>query len=74
MSEIVQPFQKLVEYFNSLKLARHMRMLFYSVLKTEGDIFVELGQFDFAIKCYKTIKDYCDDWTGMEYVKMKTYE
>jgi hypothetical protein len=57
-----------------MKLARHMRVMFYCVLKTEGDILVDLTQYDLAIKCYKTIKDYCDEWQGMDYIKMKTYE
>ena len=53
-----------------------MKMVFYCVLKTEGDIFVELSQFDFAIKCYKTLKDLCVAWGrngDMLPFKMKTY-
>ena len=51
-----------------------MHLLLYGVLKTEGDIFVELNQFDLAIKAYKTLKDYCDNWGGMIPLKMKIYE
>ena len=42
-----------------------MPILLYSVLKTQGDILVELCRFDLAIKAYKTLKDYCDSWGNM---------
>jgi hypothetical protein len=51
-----------------------MQILLYGVLKTEGDILVELNQFDLAIKAYKTLKDYCENWGGMVSLKMKIYE
>jgi len=54
-----------------------MKMVFYAVIKTEGDIFVDLQQYDLAIKCYKTLKDLCVAWgrnEDMLAMKMKTYE
>jgi hypothetical protein len=52
-------------------------MLHIAVLKTEGDILMDLLQFDRAIKCNKKIKDYCDDIKdnfNSEPIKMKMYE
>jgi len=37
-------------------------MIIYSVLKTQGDVLVEMGFFDRAIMAYKTIKDMCGVW------------
>ena len=51
-----------------------MKVVFYSLLKTEGDILFEMSEYDLAIRCYKTLKDYCRSWGSMEYLKMKTYE
>jgi len=51
-----------------------MKCLFYAVLKVEGDILLDLNEHDLAIKCFKTLKDYCDVWGDMEKLKMKTYE
>jgi hypothetical protein len=51
-----------------------MKLIFYTVLKTEGDILFELAEYDLAIKCFKSLKDYCRIWGNMEYLKMKTYE
>ena len=48
--------------------------MFYSILKTEGDLLFEMSEYDLAIRCYKTLKDYCRSWGSMEYLKMKTYE
>ena len=55
-------------------LVKPMKFLFYAVLKVEGDILIDLNLIDLAIKCFKTLKDYCDMWGNMEKLKMKTYE
>ena len=52
-------------------------MLYFAILKTEGDILVDLSQFDRAIKCNKTMKDYCEkikDHYDSDSLKMKMYE
>ena len=45
-------------------------MILYCALKTLGNIFVDMNMFDRAIKVYKTLKDYCDEW-GPTFLKMK---
>ena len=51
-----------------------MKVLFYAILKVEGDILIDLDRIDLAIKCFKTLKDQCDIWEDMDKLKMKTYE
>jgi hypothetical protein len=34
-----------------------MKMSFYVMLKTEGDILLEMAEYDLAIKCFKVLKD-----------------
>ena len=55
-------------------MTKNFRILFYALLKVEGDILIDLNKIDLAIKCFKTLKDYCDTWGGMDRLKMKTYE
>ena len=45
-----------------------MKVIFYALLKAEGDILVEMNEWDLAIKCYKTLKDYCRAWGNMEFL------
>ena len=50
-------------------------MIAYSVLKTEGDILVDMGFFDKAIKAYKTAKDFTEVWgPSFNRLKMRLYE
>ena len=42
------------------------KMLFYCILKTEGDIFIELRDFHRAIQAYKSLKNYCKVWELLE--------
>ena len=74
LSNLVDSFQYFVEEFEAHGYTKHFKHLFYAVLKTEGDILVELSQFDYAVKCYKTLKDFCEMWGDMVSLKMKTYE
>ena len=57
MGDFVESFSVFVEFFQDLIMPAGVNFIFYSVLKTEGDILMDLREFDFAIKCYKTIKD-----------------
>jgi hypothetical protein len=61
----VENCSKFVEGFESTKFTQVIKLCLYAVLKTEGDILIELGQYDLAIKCFKTLKDQCDIWGGM---------
>jgi len=74
MKTIVKLFENFIKRFNSPAVQNKMPILLYSVLKTQGDILVEIRQFDLAIKAYKTLKDYCDAWGNMTSLKMKIYE
>ena len=51
-------------------------MLFYCVMKTKGDIMVDLQQFNLAIIAYKRLKGECERWGGkeMHLLKMKMFE
>ena len=71
---IVEVFQDFLLEFEIQNLAKPMKCLFYAMLKVEGDILLDLNEHDLAIKCFKTLKDYCDVWGDMEKLKMKTYE
>lgn len=42
------------------------KMIFYCLLKTEGDIMIELNDYDKAIKAYKALRNYCRAWGLME--------
>ena len=72
--EIVQSFESFVHQFEIQNLCKPMKVIFYAVLKVEGDILIDLNRIDEAIKCFKTLKDYCDIWEDMDKLKMKTYE
>jgi len=53
---IVDIFQDFVLIFQNLQFTKgKRRMLLFLVLKTEGDIFQELRDFDKAIKAYKAL-------------------
>jgi hypothetical protein len=60
--EIVQSFEQFVYQFEIQNLTKPMKVVFYAVLKVEGDILIDLNKIDEAIKCFKTLKDYCDIW------------
>lgn len=47
-----------------------LNMIIYCVMKTQGDIFVDMIMFDRAIKVYKTLKDFCHD-QGPDFLRMK---
>jgi hypothetical protein len=70
----VEQFELIVYRYEDSRFGKHMKVVFYSLLKTEGDILFEMSEYDLAIRCYKTLKDYCRSWGSMEYLKMKTYE
>jgi hypothetical protein len=39
----VEHFEKIIREFEEAEMAKHLYVLFYGILKTEGDIFVELN-------------------------------
>jgi hypothetical protein len=57
---VVRLFEDFVEEWMKSKLADLIPNMLYSVLKTEGDILVELLEYDRAIKAYKVLKDLCE--------------
>ena len=42
------------------------KLIFYCLLKTEGDIMIELDDYDKAIKAYKALRNYCRVWGLLE--------
>jgi hypothetical protein len=49
--------------------------MIYSVLKTEGDILVDMHYYDRAIAAYKTLKDFLTLWgPTFRRLKMAIYE
>ena len=63
-----------METFEDMKLPKTLDMVFYAVLKTEGDLFVELQEYDYAIKVFKTLKDFINFWGHMDQLKIPVYE
>ena len=61
--QIVDMFQDFVLCFTTLAFTKgKRRMLLYLIIKTEGDIFQELRDYDRAIKAYKALLSYCELW------------
>ena len=48
------------------------KIIFYIVLKAEADVFMELENYDSAIKAHKSLKNYCKKWR-QENVILKNY-
>ena len=42
------------------------KLIFYCLLKTEGDIMIELGDHNKAIQAYKALRNYCRAWGLLE--------
>ena len=42
------------------------KLIFYCLLKTEGDIMIELGDYNKAIQAYKALRNYCRVWGLLE--------
>lgn len=42
------------------------KLIFFCLLKTEGDIMIELNDYDKAIKAYKALRNYCRVWGMIE--------
>ena len=56
-------FQDFVLEFNRTPFTDgKKKLLLFTVLKAEGDIFQELREYDRAIKAYKSLKNFCDIW------------
>ena len=60
---LMNMFQDFVLEFNRSDFTKGKRkLLLFTVLKAEGDIFQELREYDRAIRAYKALKNYCDIW------------
>ena len=71
---LVNLFQDFVLEYNRVSFTNGKRkLLLFTVLKAEGDIFQELREYDKAIRAYKSLKNYCDIWT-LKYPAMMTCE
>ena len=50
------------EYVEDKSLVFRNKMIFYCILKTEADIFIELRDFNRAIQAFKALRNYCKHW------------
>ena len=58
-----QLFENFVQvYTNDKNPLFDNKLIFYCLLKTEGDILIELNDYDKAIKAYKALRNYCRVW------------
>ena len=57
LQQCVTAFEQCVYHFGESRFAKQMKMSFYAMLKTEGDILFEMAEYDLAIKCFKVLKD-----------------
>ncbi len=73
MVKLVESFEEFIATFDQIRLPPGMNLIYYVVLKTEGDIFVELQEFDIAIKVFTTVKKYLKSWGHMEKYKLAMY-
>jgi hypothetical protein len=58
----VRNFQDFVYEFEFSNLSIPLKFILHAILKTEGDILIDLNKVDLAIKCFKTLKDCCYEW------------
>lgn len=42
------------------------KLIFYCLIKTEGDVFIQLNNYDKAIGAYKAMRNYCRMWGLLE--------
>ena len=42
------------------------KLIFYCLLKTEGDIMIELDDYNKALQAYKSLRNYCRVWGLLE--------
>jgi len=60
---LVDMFQDFVLAFNRTRFVKGKRkLLLFTVLKCEGEVFQEMREYDRAIKAYKSLKNFCDMW------------
>lgn len=61
--EMIKTFIDAVERFIFVYDQKKVhKLVFYLLLRAEGDILLELKEYDFAIKAYKSLKNYCKRW------------
>ena len=54
------------EYTHSRNPLFENKLIFFCILKTEGDVMMELSNYDMAIKAYKALRNYCRVWGLLE--------
>jgi len=76
MNKFTETFENFITQFDNINLPiGNLYMLFYAILKTEGDILLILGQIDRSIKCFRTLKEQCGLWgPKFDKLRMKSYE
>lgn len=67
--ELIQKmFEEFVREFTHDRnpLFEKNKLIFFCLLKTEGDIMIELGDYNKAIQAYKALRNYCRVWGMIE--------
>ena len=60
-------FQSMVkDYEDDANPLFQNKLIFYSLLKTEGDLMIELGDYNKALQAYKSLRNYCRHWGLLE--------
>lgn len=63
---IQRAFEELVrEYVFSNSEIFKSKLVFFAILKTEGDILLQLRDFNRALQAYKSLRNYCKNWGMM---------
>lgn len=55
----IQAVEMFVYRFEDKKIHK---LVFYLVIRAEGDILHELKEYNYAIKAYKSLKNFCKRW------------
>ena len=68
MHDIIQKmFEEFVrEYTRDKNPLLDNKLIFYCLLKTEGDIMIELSDYNKALQAYKALRNYCRVWGMLE--------
>lgn len=70
LQSIFQDFVK--EFIYSKNPMFQNKLIFYCLLKTEGDIMIELGDYNKALQAYKTLRNHCRKW-GEAYMEQEMW-
>lgn len=59
LNEINREFEKIIFRFENKKIHK---LALYALMKCQADIFFEMEEYNFAIKCFKSLKNFTYKW------------